>query len=97
MEYLVKKYEFESEEQADEKMSKFEDSKHTFVKLGNLPVSRAILDDEGNSINQGDYSEKYSVDVLWSELEESPYGWKSYEVSVEGDGVHTFSGYKYGG
>lgn len=79
MSYIVKKYEFESEEQADTKISALEDKGHTFVKLGFLK------------------KKKYSVDVLWKGLDESPYGWKSYEISVEGNGVHTFSGYEYKG
>ena len=36
MSYIVKKYEFESEEQADTKISALEDKGHTFVKLGFL-------------------------------------------------------------
>jgi len=79
MSYLVKKYEFESEEQADTKISALEDRGHTFVKLG-------IFD-----------KPKFSVDVLWNGLEESPYGWKSYEISVEGNGIHKFSGFEYKG
>ena len=37
----------------------------------------------------------YSVDVLWNGLDESPYGWKSKEISVEGNGVHTFAGWTF--
>lgn len=97
MSYIVKKYEFESEEQADTKISALEDKGHTFVKLGFLPITELQFDEDGNPIQQGEYSDKYSVDVLWSGLEQSPYGWKSYEISVEGNGVHTFSGYEYKG
>lgn len=97
MEYLVKKYQFESEEQADTKISALEGRGHTFVKLGFFPIAKVLFDDEGNVIEQGEYSDKYSVDVLWLGLDESPYGWKSYEVSVEGNGIHTFSGYEYKG
>jgi hypothetical protein len=75
MAYLWKKYEFESEEQADSKISALPDN-HNVVRLGYL-------------------SDKYSVDVLWEGLEESPYGWKSKEITVEGNGVHTFANYEY--
>jgi len=75
MAYLWKKYEFESEEQADSKIFALSDN-HNVVRLGYL-------------------SDKYSVDVLWEDLEESPYGWKSKEITVEGNGVHTFANYEY--
>ena len=49
----------------------------------------------------------YSVDVLWnesgiSEVDEDgnksisyPYGWVSKEITVEGNGVHTFAGWNF--
>ena len=88
MAYLWKKYEFESEEQADSKISALphdtdEDGNttpthdHVLVKLGSLKKT------------------KYSVDALWKNLDESPYGWKSYEITVKGNGVHTFANYEY--
>jgi len=40
-------------------------------------------------------STKYSVDVLWNDLESSPYGWASKEIEVEGNGVHTFAGHNF--
>jgi hypothetical protein len=106
MGYLFKKYEFDSEEQALDKIAALphetdEDGNvnpthsHTVVKLGYLPIVEVTFDDEGNVIDEGEYSTKYSVDVLWSGLDESPYGWKSYEISVEGNGVHTFAGWSF--
>jgi hypothetical protein len=88
MAYLWKKYEFESEDQADSKISALphdtdEDGnttpthEHVLVKLGALKKT------------------KYSVDALWKDLDESPYGWKSYEITVKGNGVHTFSNHEY--
>jgi hypothetical protein len=88
MAYLWKKYEFESEDQADSKISALahdtdEDGnttpthEHVLVKLGALKKT------------------KYSVDALWEDLDESPYGWKSYEITVKGNGVHTFSNHEY--
>ena len=75
MAYLWKKYEFESEEQADSKISALSDN-HNVVKLGYL-------------------SDKYSVDVLWKDLDASPYGWKSYEITLKDLGVHTFWGHNF--
>jgi hypothetical protein len=103
MGYLFKKYEFDSEAQAldkiaalphetDEDGNEYPTHSHTVVKLGFLPITSLYFNDEGNVVEEGEYSTKFSVDVLWSELDESPYGWKSYEISVEGNGVHTFAG-----
>ena len=43
----------------------------------------AVLDDDGNIVTP----EVTSVD--------HPYGWKSYAVEIEGDGVHSFFGLSY--
>ena len=43
----------------------------------------AVLDDDGNIISP----EVTSVD--------HPYGWKSYAIDIEGDGVHSFFGLSY--
>ena len=107
MGYLFKKYEFDSEAQAldkiaalphetDEDGNEYPTHSHTVVKLGYLAYYfEPTFDDEGNVVEEGEYSTKYSVDALWSELDESPYGWKSYEISVEGNGVHTFAGWSF--
>ena len=106
MKHLFRKYEFDSQEQAESKIAalphetdedgnEYPTHSHTVVKLGYLPIVEPTFDDEGNIVTEGEYSTKYSVDVLWSELDESPYGWKSYEISVEGNGVHTFAGWSF--
>ena len=106
MKHLFRKYEFDSEAQAldkiaalphetDEDGNEYPTHSHTVVKLGYLPTVQPTFDDEGNIVTEGEYSTKYSVDVLWSGLDESPYGWKSYEISVEGNGVHTFAGWSF--
>ena len=106
MKHLFRKYEFDSKEQAESKIAalphetdedgnEYPTHSHTVVKLGFLPIVEPTFDDEGNVVDEGEYSTKYSVDVLWSELDESPYGWKSYEISVEGNGVHTFAGWSF--
>ena len=106
MGYLFKKYEFDSQEQAEEKIAalphniddegnEYPTHQHTIVKLGYLWVTEPIFDDEGNVETEGVASDMYSVDVLWNDLDESPYGWKSYEITVEGNGVHTFAGWNF--
>ena len=106
MGYLFKKYEFNSQEQAEEKIAalphdtddegnEYPTHQHTIVKLGYLWVTEPTFDDEGNVETEGVQSDKYSVDVLWNDLDSSPYGWATYEISVEGNGVHTFAGWNF--
>jgi len=103
---IFKKYEFNSQEQAEEKIAalphdtddegnEYPTHQHTIVKLGYLLVTEPTFDDEGNVETEGVASEMYSVDVLWNDLDESPYGWKSYEITVEGNGAHTFAGWNF--
>ena len=103
---LFKKYEFNSEAQALEKINalpyitdedgnKHLKDNHSIVKLGNLILNIPEYDEDLNEIVAPIYSEKYSVDVMWDNLNESPYGWKSYEIQVEGNGVHTFAGWNF--
>jgi hypothetical protein len=47
-------------------------------------------------LTEGVASDKYSVDVLWQDLDSSPYGWASYEITVEGNGAHSFLGRNFG-
>jgi hypothetical protein len=99
---LFKKYEFNSKEQAEQKIaalphSEFDgesylDGGHTIVHLGYLWIEEPTFDAEGELLTEGVASDKYSVDVLWQDLESSPYGWASYEITVEGNGAHTFLG-----
>ena len=103
---IFKKYEFNSQEQAEEKIAalphdtddegnQWLSGNHTIVKLGYLWVTEPTFDDEGNIETEGVASDSYSVDVLWNDLDESPYGWKSYEITVEGNGAHTFAGWSF--
>lgn len=101
---LFKKYEFNSQEQAEEKIAglphitddvtgeSYLEANHIIVKLGYLWITEPTFDAEGNIETEGVASDKYSIDVLWDGLDKSPYGWGSYEIKVEGNGVHTFAG-----
>lgn len=111
MGHLFKKYEFNSKEQADEKIEalgvKYDDisgqnvptHKHSIVRIGYIVIEpeQIEVDEDGNFnvIKEAVYSDKYSIDVLWNDLDESPYGWKSYEISIDDNGVHTFAGINY--
>ncbi len=106
MAHLFKKYEFDSQEKAQEKIdalphsqdeegNSYPSHKHTIVKLGFIAIQNATYDEQGDELTPAVLSDKYSVDVLWSDLDESPYGWKSYEISIEGNGVHTFAGWSF--
>lgn len=77
---------------------------HTVVKLGYLYTEQPTFDEEGEILTEGVQSDMYSVDVLWKASEitvtdeegneeiDYPYGWVSKEITVEGNGVHTFAG-----
>ena len=85
-----KKYTFNDQEQAETKIdaffnidaegNKIPTQKAHFIKLGKFVETPAVLDENFNEINPAVLSEGYAVDVLWEELEESPYGWATYEV-----------------
>ena len=77
---------------------------HTVVKLGHVVQVEGTYDEEGNELTAPVLADKYSVDVLWKASEitvtdeegneeiDYPYGWVSKEITVEGNGVHTFAG-----
>ena len=101
---LFKKYEFNSQEQAEQKIADLPhieddvtgeshlEGNHTIVKLGYLWIEEPTYNGDLEIETEGVQSDKYSIDVLWDGLDESPYGWKTYEVEPEGNGVHTFAG-----
>lgn len=95
MNRIFKKYEFESEDLANTRISALgEDAEgnpthnHTVAKLGFLWTTPPVYDEEGNVVTEGVRSTMYSVDMLWIEddiLDENgdasyPYGWISKEV-----------------
>jgi len=74
------RYEFNDKEQAEEKIAKLEDVNAAFIKLNKFVMTEGTYDSEGVEITAPTLSEGYAVDVLWRDLDASPYGWKSYEV-----------------
>ena len=112
----ISKYEFDSQEQAETKIAslphaKDEDGndyathKHTIVKLGFIVLEQGEYNEEAEETKAPVLSDKYSVDVLWKDLEETdedgnvtidhPYGWKSKAISLDDEGVHGFFGVSY--
>ena len=92
----IGKYEFNSKEQLDSKIEGLkENHSHTIVKLGNIVLQQAEYDEEGEVITEAVLSDKFHVDVMWVGLKDHPYGWKSYAVDIDGDGVHSFLGLSY--
>jgi hypothetical protein len=87
---IYKRYEFNDQEQAEEKIDAFFDLdedgnkvqnvKAAFIKLNKFVLEQGEYDEEGEEITAPVLTEGFAVDVLWKELDESPYGWKSYEV-----------------
>ena len=86
----------------DENGNEYPTHKHTIVQLGNIVLEQGEYDEEGNETVAPVLSDKWHVDVLWKDLEadedgviDHPYGWKSYYVDIDGDGVHSFLGLSY--
>ena len=86
----------------DENGNEYPTHKHTIVHLGNIVLQQGEYDEEGNETVAPVLSDKWHVDVLWKDLEadedgtiDHPYGWKSYAVDIDGDGVHSFLGLSY--
>lgn len=86
----------------DENGNEYPTHKHTIVHLGNIVLQQGEYDEEGNETVAPVLSDKWHIDVLWKDLEadedgtiDHPYGWKSYAVDIDGDGVHSFLGLSY--
>ena len=102
----IAKYALDSKEQAetkinalgtatDENGNEYPTHKHTIVHLGHIVEQQGQYDEEGNETVAPVLSDKWHVDVLWKGIDEHPYGWKSYAVDIDGDGVHSFLGLSY--
>jgi|TARA_R110000765_G_scaffold4249_1_gene13497 hypothetical protein len=74
------RYEFNDKEQAESKILSQEGVNATFIKLNKFILTEGVYDNEGVELTAPILSEGYALDVLWRDLDASPYGWKSYEV-----------------
>ena len=106
MEIKLGKYEFKSEEQALEKIqdlgvetdfegNEYPTHKHAIVLLGHIMLEQGEYGDNLEEIKAPILSDKYHVDVVWNGLESHPYGWKTYSVDLESEGMHKFAGISY--
>jgi hypothetical protein len=98
----IGKYEFNSKKQAEAKIESLgvdnegvPNHNHTVVKLGNITISKAEYDDEGLELSETVLSDKFHVDVLWSNIDSHPYGWATYAIALDNEGSHSFFGVKY--
>lgn len=102
----IGKYEFDTKEQAqtkidalgtaqDENGNEYPTHKHTIVRLGHIVEQQGQYDEDGNETVAPVLSSKYHVDVLWKGIDDHPYGWKSYSVDLNDNGVHGFLGIDY--
>ena len=98
----IGKYAFNSKEQAQEKIYSLGTTQSSIVQLGNIVLEQGQYDENGEEITAPILSDKWHLDVLWDEADitedeelDHPYGWKSYSVQVDGEGVHSFFGLIY--
>lgn len=96
----IGKYAFNSKEQVKEKIedlgvdydfegNQYPTHNHTIVELGH------ILLQKGEYEKEPVLSDKYHVDVIWSDLKDHPWGWKTYSCDLDTEGVHSFYGISY--
>lgn len=84
---VLKKYNFKDKEQAEEKIAALYNEENELkyncdiFNLGKLIDVRGEYDADGNVIKEPVYLDGYSVDILFRDLTESPYGFKTYEVT----------------
>ena len=74
------RYEFNDKEQAEAKILAQEGVNAAFIKLNKFVMTEGTYNNEGVELTAPIFSEGYALDVLWRDLDASPYGWKSYEV-----------------
>jgi hypothetical protein len=101
----ISKYEFNSKEQYESKFASLhtEDEegnlipkfKFTVISIGHIVLEQGVYDEEGVEITPPVMGDKWHVDALWHNLEDHPYGWKTYSIELESEGMHGFVGLSY--
>lgn len=79
---IFRKYEFGSREEAQSKIDALVSHDNSVVILGNIVLVQG--DDDTAPV----ISDKYHIDVLWSDTE--PADWQPYQVWCKPVGVHIF-------
>jgi len=107
MAHIVKKYEFENESivyslitnlgvETDDDGNEYLTHKNAIVKLGNIVVTPGQYDEQGNEIKAPILYDKFCVDVLWRDENDSAIAsWSAYEIRIQDEGVHKFAGINY--
>jgi hypothetical protein len=89
---MIRKYEFIDEAAADAAIDILRDEEgnltENVVKLGYLVTTPATYDEEGNELTSAIVSEKYAVDVYWSNRPHQD--WQQYLVWPTPMGIHSF-------
>ncbi len=67
------RYEFNDKAQAEEKIDRLEDVNAAFIRLNKFVMTEGTYDSEGVEITAPILSEGYALDVLWRDLDASPY------------------------
>tara|TARA_R110002072_G_scaffold119448_3_gene252287 strand:- start:1293 stop:1562 length:270 start_codon:yes stop_codon:yes gene_type:complete len=76
------RYEFNDKAQAESKiLAQGEDVDASFIRLDKFILIEGVYDEDGVEVSAPILSSGYAVDVLWRDLDASPYGWKSFEVT----------------
>ena len=98
----ISKYAFNSKEQAQSKIDALGTTQSSIVQLGNIVLEQGEYDENGEETTAPVLSDKWHLDVLWDDAEitedeevDHPYGWKSYSIDIDGNGVHSFFGLDY--
>ena len=102
----VGKYIFDSEEQAETKIKglgvdkdengiEYPTHSHAIVRLGHEVLEEGYFDEKTEKYVEPILSDKFLIDVVWNNIEEHPYGWKSYAVTPSGEPLHNFYGIDY--
>jgi len=105
MKLNIAKYQFNSKEQfldkydslhtTDEQGEVLPNFEFSVVQLGNIVLEEAVLDEEGEVVTEAVLSEMWHVDAIFTDQEDHPYGWKTYSVNLDTEGMHGFAGLNY--
>jgi hypothetical protein len=87
---IYKRYQFNDKQQAEQKVSAFievneegeevQTIKASFIWLDKFVKVNGEYNEKGEEITAPIFTKPYSLDVFWDELDESPKGWKSFEI-----------------
>lgn len=93
---MFRKYEFNTQQEAQQMIDALgvDDEgnpthKHSIVHLGNIVLEQGEYDADGNEITAPVISNKYHIDVLWSDT--APTDWQPFEVWCKPVGMHVFA------